>query len=167
MHRDWIVRAHTFEHFERASAGDHEVFRDDLEPIDLWTSLKNVAVVLTSKPDAVAKHREVSAFHLRSNSVGLFAGIWFAARRDAFLGRRRHHVALALAGVLPLATALRALAQALALARISADTLDLRRRRGRAGTVGSVRRVARKNQRDGRRQHRPSKFSFRHYSLSP
>ena len=35
------------EHLERASAGNHEIVRDDLEPIHLGTSLKDVAVVLT------------------------------------------------------------------------------------------------------------------------
>src|SRR5271169_1740897 len=60
MHRDRIAGPHAFEHFERAPARDHEIFRDDLEPIDPGTRLEHVAVVLTPEPDAVAEHREVA-----------------------------------------------------------------------------------------------------------
>src|SRR5277367_5680613 len=62
MHRDRVAGAHAFEHFERAPARDHEIFRDDLEPIDAGTRLQHVTVVLTPEPDAVAEHREVATF---------------------------------------------------------------------------------------------------------
>src|SRR5208337_388844 len=65
MHRDRIVCAHSFQHLERASARDHKIFRNDLEPIYLGTSLEHVAVVLTSKPDTVTEHRKVGTLHPR------------------------------------------------------------------------------------------------------
>src|SRR5208282_327408 len=187
MHRDWIVGADTFENFERAAARDHKILGYDLEPIYFGTGFQDVAIVLTSEPDAVTEHREVGTFHLgnprnsaseeparrhsdrpanlstlvRSSLVGLFAGVRFSTGRDAFLIGRCHHVALTLAGILPLAASLCALTRALALARVAADALDLWRRR-RAGTIRCLHGVARENQRDGRRQHRAGEFSLRH-----
>src|SRR5258708_4328058 len=63
MHRDWIMLAHCFKYFERASALDHEVFRDDLEPIYFRLGLDDELVMRPSKPDAETQVRKVCALH--------------------------------------------------------------------------------------------------------
>src|SRR5215472_3488952 len=63
VHRDRIVGAHTFEHLDRAPARDYEIFRDDLEPIDLRPRLEHMPIVLAPEPHAITEHRKVRAFH--------------------------------------------------------------------------------------------------------
>src|SRR5580658_9050456 len=89
-----------------------------------------------------------------------------AARVRAVLLGRGHHEALALTGVLTLATALRALARALALAGVSADALYLLRcgsSRGAAAVVGH--RIAHEHQCDRGRQRYAGDFSLAHMIL--
>ncbi len=54
MHHDRIVGAHAFENFQRPAALDHEVFRNDLEPVHRRMLFEDVYVMRTSQPDAKA-----------------------------------------------------------------------------------------------------------------
>jgi hypothetical protein len=51
---DAVLLENAIEHFERSSAIDHEIFRDDLEPVDDRFLFENVAIVRHAKSDADA-----------------------------------------------------------------------------------------------------------------
>ena len=57
MHDDRIAFGNLLEHVARAPLGIHEVFGDDLKPIDLWLLLENVAKVGGSQTDAQTQIR--------------------------------------------------------------------------------------------------------------
>src|SRR5205807_160203 len=59
VHDDRIAFADAIEHVERPPTGDHEIFRNDLEPVDSRPILEHVAVVLPPQPDPATEPREV------------------------------------------------------------------------------------------------------------
>ena len=59
MLHDAILLENRIEHFERAAAIDHEIFRDDLEPIDDRFLRENVPVMRHAQPDADAVFGEI------------------------------------------------------------------------------------------------------------
>src|SRR5260370_28924420 len=148
VHHDRITIAHGGQHFERAATVDHKIFGDDLEPIDRRHRVEHVSIMLAAEAEAEAKTGKIGDVHrariamddsVRQQSP---ADATVAARRLLRLdvaallrtigGTRSHHEALAFAGVLPLARALRTLARALAFATVAADALDVGRTTARS-----------------------------------
>ena len=56
---DAVLLQNLIEHFERPSAIDHEIFRDDLEPIDNRFLGKNVSVMRHAQTDADSVFGEI------------------------------------------------------------------------------------------------------------
>ena len=54
MHHDRIVGAHAFENLQRPPTLDHEILRDDLEPVHRRMLLEDVYVMRTAEPHAKA-----------------------------------------------------------------------------------------------------------------
>ncbi len=55
VHHDRILRPHALENFEGPATLDHEVLRDDLEPVHQRLLVKDVNVVGTAQTDAEAE----------------------------------------------------------------------------------------------------------------
>ena len=58
VEHDGRQRARLLEHSERPPAGNHEVLRDHLEPVDARRAVGDARVVRRAEPDAVAEMRE-------------------------------------------------------------------------------------------------------------
>ena len=67
MHHDRIVRADTFENLERPSALDHEVLRDDLEPVHRRMIVEDMRVVRATEPNTEAQWPKVKQFIVRDD----------------------------------------------------------------------------------------------------
>ena len=86
VHDDRVSLGNLIEHVARSAAGVHEVFRNDLEPVDGWMVLENVRVMNAAQPDT---QTEVGMPQTRRSSIRLVhltpLGKWRPQRR-----RRRY-----------------------------------------------------------------------------
>src|SRR5208282_2029149 len=139
MHHDRMSVAHRGQNFQRTSALNHEVLRNNLEPIHRRMVFENVRVVGPAKTDSKAEKSKVRPIHL-SNQKRTRRASWATGApvhdRSRLLGGRPtfigaalfvlfHREALALAAILTLAIVRGSLACALALAGVAAHALHL------------------------------------------
>ena len=90
MEHDWISRSDALEYFERSAAIDHEIFGNDLEPIDFRRCFEDVGVMRATKPDTEAEEGEVSRAHhyLLRTDKELVTRLTFADERLLHAGQR-------------------------------------------------------------------------------
>ncbi len=71
MHHERIARANALEDFERTPSRDHEVFRKNLEPVDLRMIFEDVQIVVAPQPDAESEKWKIVALHQTFGSAAL------------------------------------------------------------------------------------------------
>ena len=59
MHYDRILGPHTIKHLERATALNHEVLRDRLEPVHAGVLFQDLRIMAPAQTDAKAKRFEI------------------------------------------------------------------------------------------------------------